>query len=178
MDYKERVARAKERMTELKEGIEIAENAVKSDRDRKMQEVDNKLYDLNVRLNQYDQKVIAEMNREIEEYNKACDALEADVKGDIAAAEENLRIVKEKQDSKLNSARLKAQMNVHAIKARRIERLENMDKAAWNSYIAYLLDYAEDCQTIAEAYALEAELAIYEAVAEIEEYEKAYGTAK
>ena len=183
MNYQERLEKYEERKKLLKEGIAIAADAVKKDRQAADYRMETKLDDFNERLDAYDAKAISKMNKDLEEYNRKCDAMDAKIdddlktiEGDFVAAEENLRIAKEKHDSKLNTARLKAQMNIHAAKARRIERLENMDKAAWQNYINYLFDYAEDCQDIAEAYALEAELAIYEAMLEIAEYEKTYGT--
>lgn len=40
------------------------------------------------------------------------------------------------------------------------------------------VDYADDCQMIAYAYAMEAELAILDACQEIEDYEAKYGKAE
>ena len=58
---------------------------------------------------------------------------------------------------------------------RRLEQFEAMDKADRSEYISYLLDYADDCEVMAESFLLEAELAVKEALREIEDYEKEYG---
>ena len=50
-----------------------------------------------------------------------------------------------------------------------------MDRADRSEYISYLLDYADDCEAMAESFLLEAEIAVKEALREVEACEKEYG---
>ena len=95
--------------------------------------------------------------------------------GDLEAVKENVRLAKDYSEGKRNASLLKAQMTLNEIKAARAERLAEMDKTDRAGYIASLLDYADDCDEIAESYLLEAQLALTEAVDEMNAYEKEYG---
>ncbi len=99
----------------------------------------------------------------------------ATIEGDINAAEENFRLAKERYEGKLNSTRLKVQMHKEEAKARIEASKAEFSKAAQEERILNLLDYADDCQMIALAYAMEAELAVLDACDEIEDYEAKYG---
>ena len=99
----------------------------------------------------------------------------ATVEGDVNAAEENQRLAKERYDSKLNATRLKVQMHKEEVKNRIESKKTELDKAAQEELIMDLLDYADDCQMIAYAYAMEAEMAIMDACDEIADYEAKYG---
>ena len=137
---------------------------------------------LNEAIEQIDDKI----NAKIAEGAKKCDEAGeklmakvddelATVEGDINAAAENRRIAKERSDSKLNATRLKVQMHQEEVKSRIAAKKTDLDKAAQEELIMDLLDYADDCQMIAYAYAMEAELAITDACEEIRDYEAKYG---
>lgn len=96
-------------------------------------------------------------------------------KGDISAAEENVRLVKERNESKRNSVRIRAQMGVDNAKAKIAEKKEAVDKAAEEELILDLLDYAGRCQDLAYAWALEADYAVMDALDVIDDYTEKYG---
>lgn len=106
--------------------------------------------------------------------NKIDDDLDT-VEGDFYAAGEDARLARERFESKLNSTRLKVQMHLEEGKAKIEAKKTAIDKAAQEELIMDLLDYADDCQLIAYAYAMEAELAILDACDQIEDYESKYG---
>lgn len=137
---------------------------------------------LNEAIEQIDDKInakIAEGAKKCDEEGEKLMAMVDDdvatVEGDINAAAENCRIAKERSDSKLNATRLKVQMHQEEVKRRIEAKKTELDKAAQEELIADLLDYADDCQMIAYAYAMEAELAITDACEEIRDYEAKYG---
>lgn len=99
----------------------------------------------------------------------------ATVQGDVNAAKENARLSKEERDSKLNTIRLKTQMNMEEKKKRITEKKEAMDKASQEKRINELLDYAESCQALTLAMALETEAAFLDAADEIADYVEKYG---
>ena len=102
----------------------------------------------------------------------------ASVPGHIAAADENVRIVEERRDSKRNSVKLHAQMSVDNAKAKVEAHKEAVDKAAMEAYILDVLDYSESCRQLAYAWALEAEYAVNEALAAINEYTEKFGRSE
>ena len=106
--------------------------------------------------------------------NKIDDQL-GTMEGNKSAAEEDLRIIKERNAGKLNAKRLELQMRQEAAKDKIEAHKTAIDKAAQEELIMELLDYADCCQSIAYAYAMEAELAILDACDEIEDYESKYG---
>ena len=137
---------------------------------------------LNEAIEQIDDKINAKIAEGAKKYDEAGENLMAKVdddlatvEGDINAAAENRRIAKERSDSKLNATRLKVQMHQEEVKNRIESKKTELDKAAQEELIADLLDYADDCQMIAYAYAMEAELAIMDACEEIQDYEAKYG---
>ncbi len=99
----------------------------------------------------------------------------AKAKGDITAAEENVRLVKEYNTAKRDSVKLHAQMSVDNAKAKIAECKEAVDKASLEAYIVNLMDYADRCQELAYAWALEAEYTIVEALDAIDDYTAKYG---
>ena len=176
----------KEQLKELKEGIAIARGKVKEDADKQKAEVFKSVDEAAAKVNDFNTKAIDRVESDLHAFSndvEVCNMvakiqLEEDAKeakGDLEAAKENVRIAKEYKEGKRNTALLKAQMTVNEIKARKAERLTEMDKEDRAFYIANLLDYAEDCQYMAEAFMLEAELALAEAIDEINAYEKEYG---
>ena len=137
---------------------------------------------LNEAIEQIDDKINAKIAEGAKKYDEAGENLMAKVddglatvEGDVNAAAENRRIAKERSDSKLNATRLKVQMHQEEVKSRIEAKKTELDKAAQEELIADLLDYADDCQMIAYAYAMEAELAITDACEEIQDYEAKYG---
>ena len=137
---------------------------------------------LNEAIEQIDDKINAKIAEGAKKYDEAGENLMAKVddglatvEGDVNAAAENRRLAKERSDSKLNATRLKVQMHQEEVKSRIEAKKTELDKAAQEELIADLLDYADDCQMIAYAYAMEAELAIMDACEEIQDYEAKYG---
>ena len=96
----------------------------------------------------------------------------ATVKGDVAAFQENVRLHEEEERSKLSSGLLKLQMTIEAkIKERRASK----DQFMMQLYVADQLDYIDECFAIA-AYLIEnGQLAMYETMDAIKEYEAKYG---
>ncbi len=182
----EKNERIQVQLQELKEGIEAARKKLKADKAKQKVEFNKSVDEAAAMLKKFNAETMDRLENELEELSKQPDIsakmIEAQenennavVMGDIEAAKENVRIAKEYSDSKWNSALLQAQMNVNEIKARRAQRLEEMDKTDRAAYINYLLDYADDCETMAESFMLEAQLALAEAVNEIQDYQKEYG---
>ena len=137
---------------------------------------------LNEAIEQIDDKINAKIAEGAKKYDEAGEDLMAKVddglatvEGDVNAAAENRRLAKERSDSKINATRLKVQMHQEEVKSRIAAKKTELDKAAQEELIADLLDYADDCQMIAYAYAMEAELAITDACEEIRDYEAKYG---
>ena len=115
-------------------------------------------------------ETIANEPTRIDEIQKGTEAQVARAKGDVAAAEENARLVHEQRDSKRDAAKLCAQMKVDNAKEKISERREAIDKAAEEAWILDLLDYAVSCYDMANAWALEAEYTLMEAAYEIDYY--------
>ena len=96
----------------------------------------------------------------------------ATVKGDVAAFQENVRLHQEEEKSKLASALLKIQMTIESkIK----ERRESKDQFMMQLYVADQLDYIDECFYVATYLIQNGQLAIYETMEAIEEYEAKYG---
>ena len=96
----------------------------------------------------------------------------ATVKGDVAAFQENVRIHEEEERNKLASALLKIQMTIESkIKEKRAAK----DQFLMQVYVADQLDYIDECFAVA-AYLIESgQLALYDTLKAIEEYEAKYG---
>ena len=94
------------------------------------------------------------------------------VKGNVAAAEENLRLKEEENRGKLSSALLKAQMTVRAkIEDHKVAR----DKKLFEAYINDQIDYILDCYDSAAWLIANAQLAILETMDAVIEYDAKYG---
>ena len=133
-------------------------------------------------MDEINDKIDVKIEANARKYDEAAGKLQAKiddslatVEGDVNAAEENQRLAKERYDSKLNATRLKVQMHKEEVKNRIESKKTELDKAAQEELIMDLLDYADDCQMIAYAYAMEAEMAIMDACDEIADYEAKYG---
>lgn len=99
----------------------------------------------------------------------------AEAKGNLAAAQENVRIATEKNQGKLNTELLKAQMTLQSAKASIEEKKEEADKDKRKKRIEELMDYAEACEAMAAQLTVEADLTMLEAAAELVEYVDKYG---
>ena len=154
--------------------------------DAKVGEIDDKisakLDKVDAKLDEVDAKIDAKLDADAEKCDAAMEKIDAKInddldtiEGDYYAAGEDLRLAKERYDSKLNATRLKVQMHLEEVKNRIEAKKTELDKAAQEELIMDLLDYADDCQMIAYAYAMEAELAIIDACDQIEDYEAKYG---
>ena len=136
---------------------------------------DEKLADLSVELDELSKKTAsaaedAKAARELRD--TAIQEKIGDVKGDIAAMQENLRIAEEENKGKMSSALLKAQMTIRAkIEDRRAAR----DKKLLGLYIDDHIDYILDCYDSAALMIANAQLAILETLDAAIEYEARYG---
>ncbi len=92
------------------------------------------------------------------------------IKGEMNAAEENFRILQDRYHGKLNSELLKIQMQqdelIKRIEAAKTKHDIKTDERLFNDLVAY----ADNCQMMAYAYAMEAELAMADANSVMEEY--------
>lgn len=154
--------------------------------DAKVGEIDDKinakLDKVDAKIDEVDAKIDAKLDADAEKCDAAMAKIDAKInddldtiEGDYYAAGEDIRLAKERYDSKLNATRLKVQMHLEEVKSRIDAKKTEIDKASQEELIMDLLDYADDCQMIAYAYAIEAELAIIDACDEIEDYEAKYG---
>jgi len=96
------------------------------------------------------------------------------LKGDINANSENARLAAERSKGKFNSALLKAQMTVESAKQAIADAKEAHDKAQQEARISDLLDYADQCETLAMMLIAESNLALLEAAAEVVKYDEKY----
>ncbi|MBQ9511227.1 MAG: hypothetical protein IJR55_06000 [Clostridia bacterium] len=186
MDFKERLALTQQKMDELNKKISEAADTAKKAHQMKKEELKADIEQLDREIDMLDKAVDKQIDEDIEKANEFLDKTEKSVaeeidteadimQGDLNAAKENFRLVKERGQSKLNSALLKMQMSINAAKAKLNEKKTERDKAKQEQHIADLLVYAESCQQMALAMALEAELTILEATAEAEDYVEKYG---
>lgn len=189
MNFKERLEASQKKIDEIKGKINETSEAAKNAGQMKKDEIQANIKELDAQIEEFDKAVdaqiesdIAEMDAAFDEMDKAIEAQVEDdiatVQGEINAAKENIRLAKERGDSKINSIRLRAQMNVNAAKAKITEKKEAHDKAEQEQRIINLLDYADRCQELALALALESEASILEAASEAADYMEKYGESK
>lgn len=96
----------------------------------------------------------------------------ATVKGDVVAFQENVRLHEEEERSKLASALLKIQMTIESkIK----EKKASKDQFLMQLYVADQLDYIDECFAVAAYLIQSGQLALYDTLEAIEEYEAKYG---
>ena len=181
-----KVGEIDDKLTAKAEAIDKALDEADDKIDAKVGEIDDKidakLDKVDAKVEELDAKIDAKLDADAEKYDAAMDKIDAKVnddldaiEGDYYAAKEVVRLAKERYDSKLNATRLKVQMHMEDVKNRIEAKKTELDKAAQEELIMDLLDYADDCQMIAYAYAMEAELAILDACDEIEDYDSKYG---
>ena len=181
-----KVGEIDDKLTAKAEAIDKALDEADDKIDAKVGEIDDKidakLDKVDAKVEELDAKIDAKLDADAEKYDAAMDKIDAKVnddldaiEGDYYAAKEDVRLAKERYDSKRNATRLKVQMHMEDVKNRIEAKKTELDKAAQEELIMDLLDYADDCQMIAYAYAMEAELAILDACDEIEDYDSKYG---
>ena len=175
MTYEERIAAAQAKMQSFKEKMAAAGDKAKAAHEMKKEEIAAAIDSLNAELDELD----AAIAEDYAEYDAAVDAQIDDqiatVEGDIAAAEENIRLAKERKDSKIYALKLKAQMKAEALQEKIADKRAARDKAAMECYILDLLDYAECCQQTAFTAAIEADLTLLKAAEVAAEYVERYG---
>ena len=146
----ERLAKLSEKLSEMSDKAAFASIEAKSAREEREEKIETK--------------------RE-ERAEKREDQI-ATVKGDVAAFQENVRLQEEEEKNRLASALLKIQMTIESkIK----ERKASKDQFMMQLYVADQLDYIDECFALA-AYLIEnGQLAMYETMEAIKEYEAKYG---
>ena len=186
MDYKAKIAEAQAKMDRLKAKIGAAADGAKTAREMKKEEIAANIAALDRELDELDAAIDSAITQNIADTEAAMDLIEeafdqqmeediATAKGHVAAAKENARLARERRESRLNSLKLRAQMNVNAAKAKVAEKKEERDKSKQEQRIADLLMYADKCGEMSYAFALETEMTILEAAAEAADYIEKYG---
>ena len=174
MEMKERLAASQAKMDELKAKISGAADNAKAAHEMKKAELEETLDEIDAEFEAFDAAVDAQIEADLADFDAATELIAeeistemdddiATIEGDIAAAKENRRIRKERAESKRNSARLRAQMNVNAAKERIAEKKKAKEQAKREDRALDLLDYADRCQALAMTMTLDAEHAILEA---------------
>lgn len=197
MTYEERIAAAQAKMEAFKAKMAASAEKAKAARAMKKEEIAAAIDSINADLDELD----AALAEDYAKFNEAVDELDASVAkdyaefdaavaekaeayvddkvatadGNIAAAKENLRLAKERTDSKIYAFKLKAQMKAEAVKQKLADKRAEKDKASMELYILDLLDYAECCQQVAFAAAIEADMTLLEAAEVAAEYVEKYG---
>ena len=186
MTYQERLEAAQSKMDTLKAKMaDIAEKAKAAHAMRK-EDISAAINAINDDIDVLDAVIADDLAEFDEAVNVDLDELDAavstqvdddiaTVKGDIAAAKENARLAKERRTSKINAFKLKAQMKAENVKAKIDGVRTARDKAAQEMYILDLIDYAESCEQVAFAAAIEADLALLEAYELAADYVEKYG---
>ncbi len=200
MTYEERIAAAQAKMDKFKSRMATAAERAKAARALKKEEIAEAIDAINADLDELDAALAedyAKYNAAVEDLDAAVaedyakfDAAVADAvdaynkdkiaatKGNIAAAEENFRLANERKDSKIYAFKLKAQMRAEAVKQRIADRRAEKDKAAMERYIMDLLDYAECCQQVAFAAAVEADMTLLVAADAAADYIEKFGAVE
>ena len=175
MTYEERIAAAQAKMEAFKEKMAAAAEKAKAAHAMKKEQNAAAIDSINADLDELDAAVAEDFAEFDAALNAEIDDQIATVQGDLAAAEENSRLAKERRNSKIYAIKLKAQMKAEALKEKVADKRKERDKAAMESYILDLLDYAQYCQQIAFAAAIEADLTLLEAAEIAAEYVEKYG---
>lgn len=197
MTYEERIASAQAKMDKFKAKMAATAEKAKAARALKKEEIAAAIDDINADLDELD----AALAEDYAKYDAAVEQLDAAVaedyakfdaavtetvdaynedkvataKGNIVAAEENIRRAKERKDSKIYAFKLKAQMRAEAVKQKIAAKRAEKDKAGMERYIMDLLDYADCCQQVAFAAAVEADITLLQAADAAADYVEKYG---
>lgn len=86
-----------------------------------------------------------------------------DARSELEAAKENVRILAEKNEGRVNSGLIKMQMNLDAVKEELEAKREAKEQKDKEEYIEDLKHYAEDCKAMAVLLVDEANAALLEA---------------
>ena len=197
MTYEERIAAAQAKMNAFKEKMAAATEKTKAAHKMRKEEIAQAIDAINADLDELDAAIVQDYQEnkaavsqkldqlsdaaasDLEALDEAVDEeitdVEDTVKGDINAAKENARLADERRESKVNAIKINAQMRADALKAKIDARNDAKDKASMESYILDLLDYAECCQAVAYAAAMEADMALLEAAQTAVEYKERFG---
>ena len=136
--------------------------------DKRLENLSFKLSDLSDKALEASEK--AKVTRE--QTQETIDARISDLKGDVVALQERIRIADEENRGKIASALLKAQMT---IEAKIQEKKDARDKKLLENYIDAQIEYIADSYETAAYLIANAELSILETVAAVSEYEKRFG---
>ena len=166
---------------EAKSDVRVTQQLVKEDVAAMEDRIDDKIeakadrigaafdkIDARVEANKFESEAIHD--EAVETLQAKADDQIATVEGNFNATEENLRLAKERYEGKLNASRLKVQMHKDELARSSDNKKTQLGMAAEERMITDLLDYADDCQMIAYAYALEAEMAILDACDVLTDY--------
>ena len=126
---------------------------------------------------------VKEAQEELEELKAEVKEKKAVVDHDFRNKIVTIRAQAQKKADEMRSIVLEEQAKAEQAHADRVAAAEaavdevrsEADKAARESYITDLLLYAEDCEDLAAAFALEAETALLEATYEVADYNEKYG---
>ena len=179
MTYEERIAAAQAKMQAFKEKMAASAEKAKAAHAMKKEEIAAAIDAINADLDELDTAIAEEFAEYETDLGNEMDELEADISeevtGSINAAKENIRLAKERRNSKIYALKLKSQMKADALKEKIADKRAEKDKAAMESYILDLLDYAECCQQVAFAAAIEADMTLLEAAEAAADYVEKYG---
>lgn len=175
MTCEERLAAAQAKTDTLKAKMANISEKAKATRAMKKEEIAAAIDEINADLDELDAAIADDFKAFDTAMSDELDAFDAAVEGDAVAAKENIKMAKERKDSKLYAFKLKAQMKADALKEKLADKREERDKIAQEAYILDLLDYAESCQQVAFAAAIEADLALLEAAEVSADYIEKYG---
>lgn len=178
MTYEERIAAAQAKMEAFKAKMAVSADKAKAARAMKKEEIAAAIAEINTDLDDLDAALAEEFANYDAVATEIVDSQIGTVEGDIEAAKENIRLAKERKNSKIYALKLKAQMKAEALKEKIADKRAARDKAAMENYILDLIAYAENCQEIAFAAAIEADLTLLEAAEVAADYVEKYGEAQ
>ncbi|MCR4658098.1 MAG: hypothetical protein K5770_18010 [Lachnospiraceae bacterium] len=139
---------------------------------------DEKLADASVKLEELSKKASAaseEAKAAKELKEEAIKDKISTAKGNVAAFQDKVERAKEENRSKLSSSLIKAQMTIEAKIA---EKKAARDQKHFEAYIEDQIDYIYDCFDLASYLVANAELAILETLAAVEEFDAKYPEAE
>ena len=190
MDYNERMEKSRAKMEELKAKIAESQERSKQARNLKKEEIKASMADFDKELIAFTDVVSDRVNGFVDETDANIkdsfkelpntvvdftDDVEEKMQGTNNMVAENIRLLDERSESKINSMKLQKQMNMEARKAKITAKKDAKDKAMQEQRIEDLLNYADDCQVMALSWALEMETALLAAANEAAEYAEKYG---
>ena len=176
MTYEERIALAQAKMQSFKEKMAAVSEKASAAHKLKKEEISAAIDEIYADMEELDAAIAEEFSGGMDEsINEAVSDIDSTIEGNINAAEENARLAKERRESKAYALKLQAQMKADALKEKIDQKQLERDKASMEYYILDLLDYAQCCQQVAYAAAMEADLALLQAAEVASEYVELYG---